>query len=76
MVLPPRITKSKVQMTDRDVEHDLHIEISLETKFYIFLNFFTIFNGGDKFVNLIFSNPSNNTIFYLSKKIVKKFKKM
>ena len=69
-------TNQKSKWPIRTVKRDLHIEISFETKFYIFMNFFTIYNGRDKFVNLIFSNPSNKTIFYLSEKIVKKFKKM
>ena len=43
-----------LKLPTQTVEYDLHIEISLETKFYIFLNFFTIFNGGDKLVNLFF----------------------
>ena len=36
----------------RTVGHDLHIEISLETKFFIFLKFFTIFSDILKMVIL------------------------
>ena len=59
-------TNQKSKWPIRTIKHDLYIEISLETEFYIFLNFFTIFNEGDKFVNLFISDPSNMTIFYLS----------
>ena len=45
MVLVDRISNLKVQITDPNVEIDLHIEISLETKFYIFFEFFYYFFG-------------------------------
>ena len=60
----------------RTVEHDLHIEISLETKFPIFLNFFTIFSDILKMVILDGSEIIRLTNLSSLLKIVKNFKKM
>ena len=54
------------------VEVDLHIEIYFETKFYIFLKFFTIFKRGDK---LDGSEKFRLTNFVISLKNSKKFQK-
>ena len=56
----------------RTVEHDVHIEIFLETKFYIFLKFFTIFKRCDK---LDGSEKFRLTNFVTSLKNSKKFQK-
>jgi hypothetical protein len=48
LVLRVHILNLKVQTADSNVEHDLHIELSLEIKIYIFLNFFAIFIDGYK----------------------------
>ena len=42
----------KFKLPIRTVHHYIHIEICLETKFYIFINCFTIFYIDMKFVNL------------------------
>ena len=60
----------------RTVGHDLHIEISMETKFFIFLNFFTIFSDILKRVILDgYEVIRLKNLSYLLK-IVKSFKKM
>jgi hypothetical protein len=38
----------KFKRSIQTIEHDLHIELSLEIKFYFFLNFFTIFQMSTK----------------------------
>jgi hypothetical protein len=45
------------------IEHHLHIEISLEIKFYIFLKLFAIFEMGTKFADLTISAPSKTSDF-------------
>ena len=62
----------KVQITDPNRWTWLKF---FEDQIFYFLNFFTIFKRLDKFVNLITSEPSNMTIFNISEKIVKNFKK-
>jgi hypothetical protein len=58
-----RISNLKVQTADPNIEHHLHIELSLEIKFYIFLNFFAIFQTGTKFADLMISAPSETSDF-------------
>ena len=66
----------KFKLPIRTVHHDIHIEICLETKFYIFLNFFTIFYIGMKFVNLKLLKSFKTYKFITLLKIVKNFQKI
>ena len=67
---------SKFKWPIRTVDLVLHINMCLETKFYIFWNFFTI--SLDLLKIAVFYGPDllKTAIFNKSKKIVKKFQKM
>ena len=67
----------KSKQSIRTAQHDLHVKICLETKFYIFWNFFTIFLDLLKIaVFQINLDHKKTAIFNKSKKIVKKISKI